>query len=197
MQYGTFQTVAWLCQENELKTTYISDKTPILILGQLVLLVSIGDLQVRSSFLVADTLLVDILLGTELINQHILENFPNGLTVTPRSSRPIAISSSHLRTVNHTVAMDNFDTVQMTARHAEVKVAKQVRFEPRIATSVTVVSTARVLSRFEPNMALVHRQFLPANEITEVMPTIPFCLLLMSVFSQHVHVPRNVMMRDL
>lgn len=45
---------------------------PFIILGHLDLYITIEELQKNSRFLVADTLAINILLGTAFINQHIL-----------------------------------------------------------------------------------------------------------------------------
>lgn len=47
------------------------------MLGELELHVKIGDLKVRSTFLVADNLAVDVLLETEFIIQHKMAILPN------------------------------------------------------------------------------------------------------------------------
>lgn len=168
-----------------------------LILGQLELLVATGDLQVTSIFLVADTLAVDIMLNTEFCNQHILGIPRNELKVKPRSSRPIAILSSYSITVNYTVTTDNFNTMQVTARNAAVKCAKEVRLKPGTVTPVAAVFNARDLLRFETNMALVLRQLLPASGFMEVMPSRPFCMLQTNVSSQHFHVTKHMIVGQL
>lgn len=54
-----------------------------MILGQLEPYITMGDSQVRSRFLFADTLAVDMLFGTELINQNIFAILVNWLKVIP------------------------------------------------------------------------------------------------------------------
>lgn len=147
--------------------------------------VMIADLLVRSRLLVAGTLAVSILLGTEFINEHVLGIHLNVLKVVPRSSRSIAIFFLWSKMVNSTVTTDNYHSVQVTARHANDKVVKQVRLKPRSISPVTVVSTARVCLRFEPYMALVQRQMLPANGNMQAIPNIVFWILLTNMSSQH------------
>lgn len=69
--------------------------------------------------------------------------------------------------------------------------------KPRSITPATAIFTARVLFRFEPSMALVRRQLLPASGIMEVMPNTPFRMLLTNVSNQHVHVPEDMMVGHL
>lgn len=65
------------------------------MLGKLEPYNMIKGFHVNPRFLIADSLVVDILLETRLINQHILEIQPGELKVVPRSSQPSAISSVH------------------------------------------------------------------------------------------------------
>lgn len=85
----------------------------------------------------------------------------------------------------------------MTARDADIKIAQQVRLKLTSVSPVTVLSTATGHLRFEPNMALVQQQLLPANRIMEVMPNTPFRIFLGNVSSQHIHVPSDMMMGKL
>lgn len=59
-----------LHREQELSTAYVSDESPILILGHIELLVVIKHLRTKSRFFVADTLLVIILRRSKFIKQQ-------------------------------------------------------------------------------------------------------------------------------
>lgn len=128
------------------------------------------------------------------MNQHIFGILLHELKVIPRSSRPIANLKTCLKTAHYIVAMDSFYTFQMTARDDDVNFAKEIRLKTKSATIATVVSTTRGLLEFEPSTALVLRQRLPAIGIIEVMPNIPFRILLTNVSDQHVHVPKHMIM---
>lgn len=98
---------------------------------QLTLHVTIGDLQVRSRFLIADTLAVYIPIEIEVINQHIFRVLSNKLKVIPQSLRPIAMLSSPSNTADNTVAIDSLDIIHMTAHDGNTKVAKKIQLKPR------------------------------------------------------------------
>lgn len=111
-------------------------KDPILVLEQLGLHVTIADLQMRSNIFVADTLAAEILLRNKFINQQIVFILRNKLKVILQSMTPIAILSSHSKTASNAVATNYFDTIQVTVRDADVKVAKQILLK---AASVTTL----------------------------------------------------------
>lgn len=110
----------------------------ILIFRQRELHASFGDSQVTSKRLVADTLEVDILLETVIINQRILGVLQNELKLIARSAQLITILSTPLKRIINNVITDNIDTIQVTVRDANIKVAEQVRLKTRSATKVTV-----------------------------------------------------------
>lgn len=82
---------------------------------------------------------------------------------------------------NNTISTDELDAVQVTAIIADIKVAKQRRLESRKATAVTVLPNARGLLRFEPSIALVHRQVLSDNRIMKAMTNILFQIILNAI----------------
>lgn len=98
------------------------------------------------------------------------------------------------KTVENTVTTDTFDIIQVTACYTNVIATKLIGLKPRSVTPVTVVSTARGLLRFEPDMAPVQRQHLLANCVMEVMANIPLHILLTNVSNQDVHVPKHMIM---
>lgn len=73
--------------ESTSPTTFtLAIKDAIIILGYTYLYVTIGDLQKKSKYPIADIVEVDILLGAELINRYILGILPDELRVFKQSS---------------------------------------------------------------------------------------------------------------
>lgn len=190
-------TLAAFHRNQELNTSYIRDRRPILVLGQLELYVTIGDLQFRAILNVADTPVVDILLRTVFINDHILEFFQTSLRWSRDACNQLLSYPRIWRAVKITAFIDNLDFFQMKVRDADVKAARQLGLEPRSTTPGTIVSTARGLLQFEKKLASVQRQFLAANGITELITNTPFQILPTNISSQHVHVPKHIVMRQI
>lgn len=134
------------------------EKEPSLILWQLKPHARIGDLQVRSRFLVPDSLAVNMLLQAGTTDQHLLGIFQNELKEIPRRLRTIGILSSSSKTVPITVTTDNFDIIQSTAGDGNFKVTEQVQLKPISATPITAICNARGLLRFKLNMDPVQLQ---------------------------------------
>lgn len=103
--------LAPLYVEHKLIPAYICHKRPILLLWQLWIDATIGDLRTRASFLVAETLSVYFLLGTNFINRHKLDILRNKLKVLLQNSRSISILLSSSKTVSNTVIADRLGTV--------------------------------------------------------------------------------------
>lgn len=78
-----------------------------------------------------------------------------------------------------------------------VKVSNKIRLNRRKVFTVTVLSTARRQELFELSMAVLQRQLLRANRVIKVMRSIPFLILLTNVFSQNIHVPKQMIIRRL
>lgn len=137
--------------ENKSLTKFTSaTKDHILTLRQPELHVTIGDSQGKTQFFFAGTLSVGIPLEVKFINQHILRIRRDALKVLRGSLLLIAIVYSRLNTVQSTIATDDFDTIQVRARDADVKVAKQILLKKRSVILVTVVATARDNLRIDP-----------------------------------------------
>lgn len=92
----------------------------IIILEQLELHFTIEHFQVRSGSPVADTLVFDILLGPEFIEQFELKVLPNERRVILQRSQTIAMLSSPSKIVNNIVATNNFDNIHVPVSGAEV-----------------------------------------------------------------------------
>lgn len=130
-----------------------------------------------------------MLIGIELINEHIMGMLANERNVIFQGSQPIAILSLHPKTGNSTVPIDSLDIICVTVHDDDVKIAKKLRSQSRSVTLVTVVSTARVFLPFKLTIALVQRQLLPVNGIMEVIPSTLFQKKLTNIVRRNVHVP--------
>lgn len=107
-----------------------------------------GDLQTKSRFLFADTPAVNILFGTELINQHILGILSIKLKVILCDLQPIAILSYSSESTSTILKTDAIESTQLTARPFNVEVTKLLGVYAHSVTIGTVFFAEKVLLPF-------------------------------------------------
>ena len=171
------------------------------LVGVLPLFIRMGDLKVRVWFGVVENLAVPVLLGTSYIDRFVQGIFPQERKVVPNDSRPVAILSSFAvdPTTNMVIDEDEVLTVDentipnKVSRDVLIRVAKQTTLPPMSETIVTVTTKGAglMLLSSHPNL-LKTRTAVLAQGVMDILPDIPFKILLSNWSNKPTRVPKHM-----
>lgn len=172
-----------------------------LYMGVTVLLhINLGDLCVRVWFGIDDSLVVEMILGTSLIDRLTREIFPAERRVVPWYFYPMTIHVTMPRGKRITsnalsilVPTDNRYKHTNNTKTYKIRVARQTLHEAHIENRVRVTITTSRINTVNPKLFRRTRQTKSAAQgVVDIIPSHQFLILVSSFSTKAIHLPNDM-----
>ena len=181
------------CQNRLIRTElpHIADanRNRIALVGALDLHVHVGDIHVRSRFLVTSNLAAECILGTSFIGKHVKAILPQRKRVLLQEGRPIALAGA---TPSIQAKASKMTKLPQQTVSNKVRVAKSTVIQPMTQSEVLVHTRKAGLVFLQGHSRLAQTKLtLMANGVMEVVPDKPFRVWVSNFSASPVRLPKD------
>ena len=166
-----------------------ANRNRIALVGALDLHVHVGDIHVRSRFLVTSNLAAECILGTSFIGKHVKAILPQRKRVLLQEGRPIALAGA---TPSIQAKASKMTKLPQQTVSNKVRVAKSTVIQPMTQSEVLVHTRKAGLVFLQGHSRLAQTKLtLMANGVMEVVPDKPFRVWVSNFSASPVRLPKD------